>query len=275
MGPESGIITPRRHHAFRALLLLVALSVTGACTGESKSATVAPVRVAAAADLALAFEELGRDFERQTGHSVTFSFGSTGLLAQQLRAGAPFDVFAAANVSFVDDVVAAGACDGATKAPYARGRIAVWTKRGSVAPPAAFEELADRRFTRIAIANPEHAPYGQAAKQALQQARIFRTVESRLVLGENVRQALQFAETGNVEAAIVALALVVDDHDNPWLLVDERRHRPIDQALVVCNHGESREGGSSFARFVNAEPGRAVMRRYGFLLPGEETAHTP
>jgi molybdate transport system substrate-binding protein len=275
MGSESGIGTPRRGHAFRALLLCVAVSLPAACTGEPKSATPAPVRVAAAADLALAFEELGRDFERQTGRPVTFSFGSTGLLAQQLRAGAPFDVFAAANVSFVDDVVAAGACDGATKAPYARGRIAVWTRRGSVAPPAAFEELADRRFTRIAIANPEHAPYGQAARQALQQARLFGTVESRLVFGENVRQALQLAETGNVEAAIVALALVVGDHDNPWLLVDERMHRPIDQALVVCVNGRSREGGRSFARFVNAAPGRAVMRRYGFLLPGEETAPTP
>ncbi len=266
------IIAPRIHGIFRALLILIALSATSACNQQPKSA---PVRVAAAADLTLAFEELGRDFERQTGRAITFSFGSTGLLAKQLREGAPFDLFAAANASFVDDVVAAGACDGATKAPYARGRIAVWTRRGSVTPAQSFADLADQRFTRIAIANPEHAPYGQAAKQALQHAGLFGSLESRLVFGENVRQALQFAETGNVEAAIVALALVVNDRDNPWLLVEEHMHHPIDQALVVCTRGASREGGSAFALFVNSEPGRAVMRRYGFLMPGEAMPHIP
>jgi molybdate transport system substrate-binding protein len=257
--------------AFACILAVIALP---ACKREAPR-EAEPIRVAAAADLTLAFEELGRVFEQQTGQRVSFSFGSTGLLAKQLREGAPFDVFAAANVSFVDEVVSAGACDGATKAPYARGRIAVWTKRGAVAPPAAFEELADARFARIAIANPEHAPYGQAAKQALQSTNIWSQVESRLVLGENVRQTLQFGESGNVEAAIVALALVVNDRDNPWFVVEERLHHPINQALVVCNRGARREGGEAFARFVNSEPGRAVMRRYGFLLPGETLMQSP
>jgi molybdate transport system substrate-binding protein len=270
------ISKPRIHGIVYALLILVALSVTSACQRESKSATGAPVRVAAAADLTLAFEELGRNFERQTGRAVTFTFGSTGLFAKQLREGAPFDVFAAANVSFVDEVVAAGACDGATKAPYARGRIAVWTRRGAVAPPARVADLADARFHRIAIANPEHAPYGQAARQALEQVGLWSGLEPRLVLAENVRQTFQFAETGNVDAAIVALALVVNDHENPWLLVDETLHRPIDQALAVCTRGNNRTGGEDFARFVDSESGRAVMRRHGFLLPGEKlTSSSP
>jgi molybdate transport system substrate-binding protein len=254
--------------------VLAATSVAVGCGSDDEHAA-APVRVAAAADLTLAFEELGRAFERETGQTVTFSFGSTGLLARQLREGAPFDVFAAANASFVDDVVAAGACDGATKAPYARGRIVVWTRRGAVAPPRAFSDLADARFRRIAIANPEHAPYGRAARQALERAGIFDAVEPRLVLGENVRQAFQFAETGNVDAAIVARALVVNDSEGPSLLVDESLHQPIDQALVVCNRGDSRAGGEELARFVSSEPGRAVMRRYGFLLPSERLTHNP
>jgi molybdate transport system substrate-binding protein len=249
----------------------LAAAALAACGREEAT----EVRVAAAADLTLAFEELGRAFERETGRRVSFAFGSTGLLAQQLRQGAPFDLFAAANVSFVEDVVAAGVCDARTSTPYARGRIAVWTRAGGVSPPASVSELADGRFTRIAIANPEHAPYGRAAKEALGTAGVWRTIEPRLVYGENVRQALQLAETGNVEAAIVALALVVRDQDNPWLLVDEALHEPIDQVLVVCTGGANREGAAAFARFLGTPTGRAIMRSYGFLLPGEDVAPVP
>lgn len=260
----------------RLAVLVGLLALPAACQRGSPAAALAPVRVAAAADLTAAFEEVGRDFQKKTGRQVTFSFGSTGLLARQIREGAPFDVFAAANVSFVDQVVAAGACDGSTAARYARGRIAAWTKRGGrAAPPASIEDLADARFARVAIANPEHAPYGRAAKEALTKVGLWNTLESRLVLGENVRQALQFAETGNVDVAIVALALVMSDKENSWLLFEEALHQPIDQALVVCNRGESREGGEAFAGFVSSEVGRTVMRRYGFLLPGEQFTQSP
>jgi molybdate transport system substrate-binding protein len=234
-----------------------------------------PVRVAAAADLTAAFDEMGRTFESQTGLDVTFTFGSTGLLTKQLKEGTPFDMFAAANESFVEQAITAGACDGATKAPYARGRIAIWAKHGGVALPKNVAELADERFKRIAIANPEHAPYGQAAKEALEHENVWESIQPRLVLGENVRQTLQFAKTGNVEVAIVALSLVVKDKGNPWLLIDEALHRPIDQALVVCTRGSNRAGGDAFAKFVNSEAGRDAMRGFGFLLPGERLSQNP
>ncbi len=264
-----------RNAVFVLLVGLLAALITAGCHRGPPSTVRSTVRVAAAADLNLAFAELGRSFEAQTGHGVGFSFGSTGLLAKQLREGAPFDVFAAANVSYVDDVIGAGTCDGATKAAYARGRIALWSKRGTVPPPVTLGDLAGARFRRVAIANPEHAPYGQAARQALEHAGVWQTVEPRLVLGENVRQAFQFAETGNVDAAIVALSLVVHDRDNPWVVVDEIAHRPIDQALVVCTRGENRDGGDAFIRFVNSEVGRKVMRGYGFVLPGEDLVRGP
>jgi molybdate transport system substrate-binding protein len=257
----------KRTFLARAWLALVVVCV--GCRRGPDEGVNAPIRVAAAADLTLAFEELGRAFEARTGQGVTFSFGSTGLLAKQIAQGAPFDLFAAANVSFVDDVVVAGACDGSTKAPYARGRIAIWTRRDLVAPAQSLEDLADVRFQRIAIAHPEHAPYGQAARDALTNVGIWNAIEPRLVYGENVRHTLQLAQTGNVEAAVVALALVVGDDANPWLHIDEHHHRPIDQALVVCDRGQNRVGGQAFADFVDSETGRTVMRRYGFLLPGE------
>jgi molybdate transport system substrate-binding protein len=245
---------------------VLALLVVAGC---HRAAPGAPVRVAAAADLSLAFEDLGRRFTQQTGRRVDVSFGSTGMLARQIRAGAPFDVFAAASVAYLDEVVAAGACDGATRALYARGRVALWSRRDGVTPPTALGDLAHPRFRRIALANPAHAPYGQAAREALTRAGVWGAVAPRLVLGENVRQTLQYAQTGNVDAALVALSLVVNDRENPWIVVDDALHRPIEQALAVCLRGANREGGAAFARFVNAPEGRAVMRHHGFLLPGE------
>jgi molybdate transport system substrate-binding protein len=149
------------------------------------------------------------------------------------------------------------------------------TKRGGVAPPASLADLAHPRFRRLAIANPAHAPYGLAARQALTRVGLWGAVERRLVLGENVRQALQYAQTGNVDATVIALSLVVNDRENPWFVVDEGLHSPIVQALAVCVRGADREGGGEFARFVNADEGRAVMRRHGFLLPGEQRVQAP
>jgi len=250
--------------------ILAALFVVFAACGKRDAGSSGPIKVAAAADLAFAFAEVGAAFEAKTGKRVTFTFGSTGQLAKQISEGAPYDVFAAANVSFVTEVVKAGACDDATRAMYARGRIVVWTKKsGGVAPVQDLRDLAERRFVKIAIANPEHAPYGRAAKQALETSGIYDRVKDKLVFGENVQQTLQFAQTGNVEAAIGALSLATVTDDGAYMLVDDTLHQPIDQALVVCKHGVNAAVGKEFAAFVNSEAGRAIMRKFGFLLPNE------
>lgn len=230
-----------------------------------------PVVVAAAADLAFAFAELGTAFGQKTGTKPTFTFGSTGLLAKQIQEGAPFDVFAAANVSFADSVIAAGACDGSTKALYARGRIVLWARTG-VTLPDTVAGLADPRFVKVALANPEHAPYGRAAREAMEHAGVWETLKSRLVFGENVQQTLSFAQTGNVDVAFVALSLATVTKGGAYVSVDESFHAPIDQALVVCRHGKNSEAGKAFTDFVGSPDGRAIMKRYGFLLPGEVLA---
>lgn len=248
--------------------VLVALLLPS-CRESPRDSATEPVRVAAAAGLILAFEAVGAEFQRTSGQRAEFSFGSSGLLAKQLREGAPFDLFAAANLEFVDEVVKAGACLEETKTPYARGRITLWSRADGVPAPASLEALLDPRFKRIAIANPEHAPYGRAAKQALERAGVWGAVEPRLVYGENVRQTLQLAETGNAEVAFAALSLVVHDRENPWRLVPEEEHAPIDQALVLCRHGKNRAGAEAFARFLASKRGREIMRLHGFILPGE------
>lgn len=265
-------MSARLHLAMSALALAACAGVVASCGrgGGTGDHSGPPLRVAAAADLALAFEELGKDFERQTGRRVDFTFGSTGLLERQIEEGAPFDVFAAANVSYADAAVKAGACDGATKRLYAQGRLALWVK-DAASLPKSLAELTSPRFSKIAIANPEHAPYGKAAEESLAKAGVLGAVKNRLVFGDNVQQTLMFAQTGNVEVAIVALSLALKS-GGAHLPIDPTLHVPIDQALVACTHrrptGKPREA-RAFIDFLSSPPARATMRRHGFLLPGE------
>jgi molybdate transport system substrate-binding protein len=247
-------------------LLVSLLFVLAACKGAASDEELTTVRVGAASDLSRAFEEVAKAYEVKTGKKTKLTFGSTGLLSKQVLDGAPFDVFAAANVAFVDEVVDKGSCDGATKALYARGRIVVYTKHGD--PVADLAELAGDRFKKIAIANPEHAPYGRAAKEALEQKGVYDAVKSKLTFGENISQTMQFADSGNVDAAIVALSLAIGS-DGKYTVIDDALHEPLDQALVVCGKGPRAELGRGFAEFVGSPEGRAIMKRYGFLLPGE------
>jgi molybdate transport system substrate-binding protein len=265
-------MSARSSHADLLGLLLVLTCVVGAsgCKGEG-ARKGEPLRVAAAADLALAFKEVGEAFEKDSGKRVDFSFGSTGLLAKQIQEGAPFDVFAAANVSFVDDVVKDGACLGDTKALYAKGRIVLWSK-DPWGLPKNIEELKDPKYAKVALANPEHAPYGKAARDAMTKAGVWSAVQPRAVYGENVQQTLMFARSGNADVAVVALSLAVTSPGN-YLPIDPALHEPLDQALVVCKGG-AKGGGKmnearSFVAFVGSEAGRQIMRRYGFVLPGE------
>jgi molybdate transport system substrate-binding protein len=254
-----------------ALLLRVAMAGlmlgTASCErSRSEPVTDQPIRVAAASDLTGAFEEIGALFEKRTGQRVSFSFGSSGLLSRQIAEGAPFDVFAAASNAYVDQVVSAGACDGGTKAPYARGRLVLWVRKRRPLP-ASVAVLDDPAVKRVAIANPEHAPYGKAAKEALAASGVWDKLESRVVLAENVRQALQFAESGNADVALVALSVAIANESGHYAVVEEKLHAPLIQALVACKRGARADAGQKFAKFVNERHARAVMRRYGFIVP--------
>lgn len=230
-----------------------------------------PLTVSAAADLVYAFTDLGQAFEQQTGIPVVFNFGSTGQLAQQIEQGAPVDLFAAANISFVEELAQQGRVLPDTVALYARGRITLWTRSDSRLSIEAIEDLAQPAVRRIAIANPDHAPYGIAAREALQSAGLWDAVQPRLILGENVRQTLQYAESGDVDVAIVALSLSLQE-EGRWVLVPQELHAPIDQALAVVTGSRNESAARAFVAFVNGPAGRPIMRRYGFVLPGEEAA---
>jgi molybdate transport system substrate-binding protein len=240
-------------------LLIVLLLLTG-CSAQAADR---PLLVAAASDLGPAFTELGAVYEQQTGRSVTFTFGSSGQLAQQIVNGAPFEVFAAASATFVDDVLAAGQGDAQTKAQYALGRIVVWT-RADAGPQASLADLAQPRFRRIAVANPEHAPYGVAAVQSLRSAGLYDRVQDKLVYGENVSDTLRLASAGNADVAIVALSLATVQDGGRFTEVPATAHQPLRQALVVTADDDRAEAAQDFADLVVSERGRRVLRRYGF-----------
>jgi len=262
----------------RALTLGVALmAFSGFACRQSDPAQPGPgqqankITVSAASDLTPAFEELGKLFERETGVKVTFNFGSTGQLTQQIESGAPVDLFAAANVRFIEELEKKNLILPDTKALYAQGRITIWTRADSPLRFERIEDLARAGVRRVAIANPEHAPYGLAAREALQQSGVWQAVQPKLVFGENIVQTLQYAETGNVDAAIVALSISIGSSGR-WKLVPQEAHQPLNQALAVIRGARREAEARRFAAFINSPPGRAVMRKYGFVLPGEEPA---
>jgi molybdate transport system substrate-binding protein len=257
----------RAHRWFRLLVLVGVILGLSGCSASSNSSEnhTSQVVIAAASDLRFAFTDLGAQFEATTGIAATFTFGSSGQLKEQIINGAPFDLFASANEQFALDVVNAGKGWPETVEPYALGRIVVMARSGIVAP-ATITGLTSDEFARIAIANPTHAPYGIAAREALQAVGIYDEVKSRLVFGENVSDTLRLIESGNVDAAIVALSLVITG-DVPYELLPDNLHAPLKQSVVVTKTGDNEKNARKFIEFLSSENGRRVMESYGFTLP--------
>jgi molybdate transport system substrate-binding protein len=255
-----------RHETRLAVLaaFLLAIVCASACRNGSQIPTPASeLTVAAASDLTPAFEELGRAFEAANQTKVVFVFGSTGLLTRQIENGAPMDLFAAANISYIDELEQEGLIIPDSKAVYARGRITLWTPRDSNLRLESISDLGRPEVQRIAIANPDHAPYGLAAKQALESVGIWERIRPKLVYGDNIRQALQFAETGNVEVAIVALSLSKQGNGR-WTLIPEDLHAPLDQALAIMKTTGNEPAARAFAAFIASQQGQEIMKKYGF-----------
>lgn len=250
---------------------LVLLALLAACT---RGGAAPALRIAAAADLQQAFEEIGREFQQAQGEKVTFVFGASGILASQLAQGAPYDAFFAADASFVDRAIAAGACEASSKGFLARGRLSVWSRDTGEpsAAPSSLADLASPRFRKIAIAHPEHAPNGRAAKEALVRSGVWEAVQPRVVYGETVIQALQYAVTGNADVAIVAHSVILNTSGGRSFVVDESLHSPIDQTFAICTRGANTAGGRRFAAFAGSERAREILRRHGFTPPETNTA---
>lgn len=254
---------------------LIVLFAAGPMASAQIAETDADVpNVAAAADLQFALQELASAFKQETGREIRLTFGSSGNFFRQISEGAPFQMFLSADEKFVADLAAAALTEDEGDL-YAIGRIVIIIRHGStLKADGTLEDLGvalrDGRLQKFAIANPEHAPYGKRAEEALRHAGLWDAIKDRLVLGENVAQAAQFATSGAAEGGIVAYSLALSPNVSKlgaYELIPDGWHQPLRQRMVLM------KGAGDTARlfygFVKSRSGRSILNRYGFVLPGE------
>lgn len=249
----------RRLSSSLAVLLLLGLASAGILKPAESGAE--PLLVAAAADLSPLEPALTKAFLHATGIRVRFVLGSSGMLARQIEQGAPYDVFLSANEKFVADLTKQGRLEPESVGTYAYGRVGLWSKSGSVRSLA---ELAGPAVLHLAIANPAHAPYGLAAEEVLKNQRLWGKIQAKVVYGENVRQALEYAQSGNADAVITAWSLL---WDRGGILLPESWHSPIRQACGVVKSTGRRVEAKKFLGFLASPEGRAILKRYGLFPP--------
>lgn len=226
--------------------------------------------VAAASDLQSALPAIASQFEKDTGHEVAITFGSSGNFFAQIRNGAPFDVFLSADFEYPARLESAGLAERGSLVEYAHGRIVLWTRRDSGIDVAqGLQILADSRVRRIAIANPEHAPYGRAAIAAMQAAHVYDRVRNKLVLGENISQAAQFAQSGSADAGVIALSLALSPmlkSSGVYAEVPESLHPPIRQAAVVVASSRQKARAREFIEALKRPDVARILQSYGFAV---------
>lgn len=227
----------------------------------------ARLTIAAASDLSFALREIAGRFEERTGIKAVISFGSTGNLARQIENNAPFDLFFSADVKHIERLEAKGLLIPETKTLYARGRLALAANKKNAVDVRSLEDLLKPEVKNIAIANPEHAPYGLAAKEALIKAGVWEKVKHKLVYAENIRTALKYIQTGDAEAGIVALS-IANAPEAAYTPIDEAIHSPITQAVAVLKNSTHKNEAASFIKYVNGPDGREILKKYGFVLAG-------
>jgi molybdate transport system substrate-binding protein len=238
-------------------------------------ATAQEITVAAAADMSAALPELVAAYTKKTGQTVKLSFGASGNLTNQIRNGAPFDIFFSADEQYPQQLVTEGLALKDTLYRYAIGRLVLWVANDSPLdlPKLGIQALLDPSVKKISIASPAHAPYGRAAEAALRHFGIYDQVSSRLVLGENVSQAAQFVESGNAQAGLIALshalAPALKDKGRYWT-VPLDAYPTLNQAAVVLSRSKKQDAARKFLEFVHSPEATSLLTSYGFSLPAEK-----
>lgn len=234
-----------------SVLLSISLSTTYAQKPTN-------ILVAAAADLARTPPSISASFAKISGIQTTFAFGASGMLARQIENGAPYDVFLSANDVLIKQLASSGQLLPGSLVLYAQGRLALWSRNQAIRTLA---DLGAPGTRHVAIANPQHAPYGKAAQEALTKLGLWEKLSGKIVYGENVQQALQYAQTGNADAALVAWSLV---YDKGGVLAPASLYSPIRQMGAVVKTSRHPEAAAAFLRFLTSPAGREILRKFGF-----------
>jgi molybdate transport system substrate-binding protein len=228
------------------------------------------ITVAAAADLQFALQDIAERFQKDTGTTVKVVYGSSGNFFQQIQSGAPFDVFFSANLDFAKKLESAGLAEPGSLYEYAAGKIVLWVPAESKLDlGVGLRSLTNPSVQKIAIANPDHAPYGQAAVSALRAAGVYDQVRSKLVLGENISQAASFVLSGAADTGIIALSLALSPNmkgKGRYVEIPTGDYPRIRQACVILKTSANKEVAQRFLQFVKSSPVADMLRSYGFAI---------
>jgi molybdate transport system substrate-binding protein len=248
-------------------MLLTVVSVLLTC----RFASAQGLAVAAASDLQTALPEIVAKFEKDTGQRVTLTFGSSGNFFAQMQNGAPFDVFLSADIDYPRQLERSGHAERGSLYEYATGRLVLWTRNDSgIDVRRGLAVVADPRVRRVAIANPEHAPYGRAAVAALRHERLYDGARSKLIMGENVSQAAQFAQSGSTDVGLVALSLALSPtlkSTGTYLEIPTSYHPPIEQAAVVLASSQQKALARQFIDYLKKPDTVQILKSDGFAVP--------
>jgi len=229
------------------------------------------ITVAAAADLKFAMDEIVTTFKKANpGDELDVIYGSSGKFQTQIQQGAPYDLYFSADIGFPRELAKNGFAASEVK-PYALGRIVLWSASLD-ATKLTMVSLVDPKITRIAIANPKHAPYGKRAEEALRASGLWEKLEPKLIYGENIAHTAQFVQTNNAQVGIIALSLAVNPelaNKGGYWLIPDKLHEPLEQGYIITKRAASNALAKRFADYMGSKPARAVMTKYGFVLPGE------
>ena len=240
----------------------------------SASAHAEKITVAAASDLKFAMDDIAASFKKTSpGDEVEVIYGSSGKFQTQIQQGAPYDLYFSADIAFPRQLAKAGLA-ASEVTPYALGRIVLWSASLD-ATRMTLASLADPKIAHVAIANPKHAPYGKRAEEALRAAGLWEKVEPKIVYGENIAATAQYVQSGNAQAGIIALALALSPElasKGGYWLIPDNLHGPLEQGFIVTKRAGHNALAKRFATYMGSKPARAIMTRYGFVLPGETTA---
>jgi molybdate transport system substrate-binding protein len=261
-------VTVIRHAELRLRLALGVILLVVLLASMNAWAQERPVRVAAAADLKFAMNELSKEFESKTGTKVDVTSGSSGSFFAQIQSGAPFDLFFSADMEYPKKLEAEGFVEPGTLGEYGLGQIVIWMPANTQVGRSkqGWNALLDPRVQKIAIANPVLAPYGRAAVSAMQKAGIYEQVKPKLVYGENISQAAQFVQSGNAQAGIIALSLALAPgmkNGMTWIVPAEA-YPPIQQGAVMLKIANNKTAARAFLDFVRSASGRKILEAHGF-----------
>ncbi len=244
------------------------LIVTFARTHDAMSQELA---IAAASDLQAAFPAMTAQFEKSTGHHVEVTFGSSGNFVAQIQNGAPFDLFFSADIDYAKRLESAGLAEPGSVYEYAIGKIVLWARKDSgIDVTRGVAVLRDDRVRRIAIANPQHAPYGRAAVAALKHEGLYDAVQAKIVLGENISQTAQFVQSGNADVGIIALSLAMAPKAREmgaYAEIPSGSYPPIAQAAVIVKASKHKTLARDFLAFMKRPDTIALMQSFGFVTP--------